>query len=510
MTGRRTAPARSPSAIPYCRLINQENKGLSAARNVGAEAATGEIVVYTDSDCVADPDWLNYLVGTMERGGLVACGGPNFPPPENSLVPAAVAVSPGGPTHVLLDDEIAEHIAGCNMAFRREVLLGLGGFDPTFRTAGDDVDMCWRLQDAGYTIGFSPAAMVWHFRRNTVKAYIGQQRGYGKAEALVYEKHPGALQRIWPGDVERPDLWRLVECADARAHPRIYSGVFGRGLFQNLYEKPGSLTQHLPMTFEWGVAAPFIALAGIVAGGWWMLLIGPLLLTWAICVTGAARAKIDPRFNGIKARALVALLIYLGPLLRGYERLKWRLKLMHADGRDEPAGNAPGPRLSWRDRGFALSYWSEQDDEKETLLGELMALARRTDTRRRWIAAGADGICRWLAACGTARASWLPPRTTAGSSASIACAACRCCPDRRGSAPGLFAIAFLALVSGWGVGAAGFALAGAGACAALAVRMVAFTGRLRRLIDAAAGEAQITPLDVVGRPPVATGAPRTA
>ncbi len=107
-------------SYPYCRIISQPNKGLSVARNVGAEAATGEIVAYTDSDCVADPDWLTYLVATMEAGGLAACGGPNFPPPENSLVPAAVAVAPGGPTHVLLSDEVAEHIAGCNMAFRRD------------------------------------------------------------------------------------------------------------------------------------------------------------------------------------------------------------------------------------------------------------------------------------------------------------------------------------------------------------------------------------------------------
>src|SRR5436305_936077 len=167
--------------FPYCRIISQPNKGLSVARNVGAEAATGEIVAYTDSDCVADPDWLTYLVGKMEASNLVACGAPNFPPPEDSLVPAAVAVSPGGPTHVLISDEVAEHIAGCNMAFRRDALLELGGFDPTYRAAGDDVDICWRFQHAGYTIGFSAAALVWHFRRNTVKAYLNQQRAYGKA-----------------------------------------------------------------------------------------------------------------------------------------------------------------------------------------------------------------------------------------------------------------------------------------------------------------------------------------
>src|SRR5262249_28407223 len=103
-------------------VVDQPNKGLSIARNVGADAGTGTIIAYTDSDCVPAPDWLSFLVYRFVRSGFVAVGGPNFPPPEPSLIPAAVAVSPGGPTHVLLDDEVAEHIPGCNMAFTKEAL----------------------------------------------------------------------------------------------------------------------------------------------------------------------------------------------------------------------------------------------------------------------------------------------------------------------------------------------------------------------------------------------------
>jgi glycosyltransferase involved in cell wall biosynthesis len=358
--------------FPYCRIISQENRGLSVARNVGAEAATGEIVAYTDSDCVADPDWLTYLVGRMVDGNLAACGGPNFPPPEDSLVPAAVAVSPGGPTHVLISDEVAEHIAGCNMAFRRDVLLELGGFDPQYRAAGDDVDICWRFQDAGHTIGFSAAAIVWHFRRNTVKAYLNQQRGYGKAEALVYAKHPFRFnlfgQAKWLGRI----YGDLSAALLLSRKPVIYAGTFGRGLFQTMYEPPSSLTALLPLTFEWSVAALVLALAGIVAGGWMWLLLVPLLTTWAMCVNGAMKAPIDSRFNGLKARALVALLIYLGPLLRGWERLKWRLKTMQTQHHMRLAPIDQRARIEWPQRAFMLRYWDETGAEKEVLLGGLM------------------------------------------------------------------------------------------------------------------------------------------
>ena len=248
---------------------------------------------------------------------------------------------------MLLSDEVAEHIAGCNMAFRRDVLLALGGFDPIYRAAGDDVDICWRFQDAGYTIGFSPAAMVWHFRRNTVAAYIGQQRGYGKAEALVYSKHPFRFnlfgQAKWLGRIYGDLSTSLL----LSRRPVIYSGVFGRGLFQTLYEPPSSLTAFLPLTFEWSVAALAARACRhrrrrlVVAAG------GAAAHHLGRCAsTARCKAPIDKRFPGLKARALVALLIYLGPLLRGWERLKWRLKEMRTQDHIGPVATEQRARIS--------------------------------------------------------------------------------------------------------------------------------------------------------------------
>jgi glycosyltransferase involved in cell wall biosynthesis len=356
---------------PRLVVIDQENKGLSVARNVGAWAASGEIVAYTDSDCVPDPDWLAFMVYKFVRSGFVAVGGPNFPPPEPSLVPAAVAVSPGGPTHVLLNDEVAEHIPGCNMGFTKKALEEIGGFEPVFAAAGDDVDICWRLQNRGYAIGFSPASTVWHYRRNTVKAYLKQQMGYGKAEALLYFKHPYRFnllgQSRWLGRI-----YGELTTGILSRRPVIYFGAFGRGLFQSLYEPPSSLLGYLPFTVEWNAMGLLLFLSALVSPP--TLLVGalPLAISFALAITAAARARVDPRFSGVRSRALIALLTYLGPLVRGLQRYLWRLRGLGELEQVEVEGPQHPPHLDYLRRRFTIGYWSEHGHEKEALLAALM------------------------------------------------------------------------------------------------------------------------------------------
>src|SRR5436309_1268285 len=186
-----SADATAVIAREYdCRLIQTENRGLASARNTGLKAATGEIVAYTDDDAYPDPHWLTYLAAMFLSTSHAAVGGPNIAPPGDGPIAECVARAPGGPVHVLLSDCEAEHLPGCNMAFRKDRLEAIGGFDPQFRTAGDDVDVCWKLQERGWTLGFSAAAMVWHHRRNSVRAYWRQQIGYGRAEAMLERKWP--------------------------------------------------------------------------------------------------------------------------------------------------------------------------------------------------------------------------------------------------------------------------------------------------------------------------------
>ncbi|MDH3224705.1 MAG: glycosyltransferase, partial [Gemmatimonadota bacterium] len=170
------------------RIIRTANRGLSRARNLGMDEARGEIVAFLDSDAWPDEQWLRQLAYTFASEEHACVGGPNISPPRRGHVAACVGMAPGGPVHVLETDRLAEHVPGCNMAFRTEALRAVGGFDPQFRVAGDDVDLCWRVQSRGWTVGFSAGAMVWHHPRGSVGAYWRQQVGYGEAEALLEAK----------------------------------------------------------------------------------------------------------------------------------------------------------------------------------------------------------------------------------------------------------------------------------------------------------------------------------
>jgi cellulose synthase/poly-beta-1,6-N-acetylglucosamine synthase-like glycosyltransferase len=258
---------------------------------------------------------------------FAAIGGPNLLPPEDSAVATAVMVSPGGPAHVMLDDRQAEHIPGCNMAFYKWALTEIGGFDPIFRRAGDDVDICWRVQQAGGKIGFNPAAFVWHYRRSTVGAYLRQQRGYGEAEALLVRKHPEYFNSfgdsIWRGRIYTPSKFGVLLRA-----PIIYRGLFGSGMFQTLYASEPALTLMLFTALEYHVLVSLPLWVLSAAFPYFLLLAAAsLMASVGICAAAGAQASLPRGRRRWWSRPLVALLFFLQPIVRGWERYRGRLQL---------------------------------------------------------------------------------------------------------------------------------------------------------------------------------------
>lgn len=357
------------SRIRYLR--HPINRGLSVARNTGIAAATGEIIAFTDADCRADEDWLYYLVSGLLSSEFAGMGGPNLLPPEDSPVAAAVMASPGGPAHVMLTDRQAEHIPGCNMAFFRQALTEIGGFDLVFRKAGDDVDLCWRLQQAGFKIGFSPAAFVWHFRRSTITAYLRQQHGYGVAEALLVRKHPEYFNALggsqWRGRIYSPAQLVLLF-----QRPIIYHGRFGSAGFQSVYAPDSGLTLLACTSLEYYVmvAAPL----WVLSAAFHYLL--PLAVTsvavpLGVCAVAAAKAPLPRTRARAWSRPLVALLYFLQPLVRGWARYQGRVlfrptPLAAQQTLDSVALRASGQRLD------EVCYWHSQAISRLDFLAEVL------------------------------------------------------------------------------------------------------------------------------------------
>ena len=312
------------------RVIRTPNQGLSAARNLGAKAATGEIVAYIDDDAYPDRHWLHYLAIQFEDGDWAAVGGPNLSPPGDGTTAACVANSPGGPVQVLISDREAEHIPGCNMAFRKSALEAVGGFDPQFRVAGDDVDLCWKILASGQKIGFSNAAVVWHHRRNSVRAYWKQQCGYGKAEALLEQKWPEKYNVLghatWSGRVYGKGRVPVLGAVS-----RVYHGMWGSAPFQFLYQGSQGTLQalmHMPEWYLITLALTLISGAGLL----WrpLLLAAPFaVLAFAAVVVqvvlGAARARFESPEAGFRHRVLTAFLYAMQPLARLWGRVRYGL-----------------------------------------------------------------------------------------------------------------------------------------------------------------------------------------
>jgi GT2 family glycosyltransferase len=366
------------------RVISTPNRGLASARNTGLELASGDIVAYLDDDARPDPHWLRYLAATFLASDYAAVGGPNLAP-QDGVVAESVANAPGGPIHVLLSDREAEHIPGCNMAFRRDRLQAVGGFDPQFRVAGDDVDVCWRLREAGQRLGFHPAAVVWHRRRSSIRAYWRQQRGYGRAEALLERKWPAKYNRAghvaWTGRLYGPGPARALFSLPSR----VYYGTWGSREFQSLEQPSLGTAGLLPLMPEWYLLVAALALLSLIAPLWGPLLLALVPLTGAVGLlvvqAWLASGRATPKGQRRRLRLLTLALYLLQPVARLAGRLGYGLTPWRRRSRARMAAFWPGERTLWSE------HWRAPPERVRELEAALVARGssvRRAGPHDRW------------------------------------------------------------------------------------------------------------------------------
>ena len=305
---------------PRARVVTVPHAGLGVARNAGIGVARHDLIAYLDSDAYPSPEWPYYLALGLNSHTVAAVGGPNVPPRDDPPGAHIVARAPGGPVHVLTGDDRAEHVPGCNMAFWRYALEEVGGFDPIFTSAGDDVDVCWKVLDADLEIGFHPAALVWHHRRPTIRTYFRQQRGYGRSEALVESRHPDRYTALgtarWHGRIYNPTARHV-------GRQRIYHGPFGAAAYQSVYGAGGHAAD---VAYQLGGPIAAASLPLLAAAPWMPAVAAPgvigALFLLAMATIGMLRADPPERWHGsrLRFRATVALLHLTQPLVRLWGR----------------------------------------------------------------------------------------------------------------------------------------------------------------------------------------------
>jgi glycosyltransferase involved in cell wall biosynthesis len=286
-------------------LVRLDHAGLSEARNVGFRHAKGEMVAYLDADAYPPPEWVRFLVLGSLDDGVVASGGPNVPSPDDPARANVIAYCPGTPIPALYRADRALHLPGCNMAFRREVLIELGGFHPALTAAADDVDLQLRIRERGLELGYHPAAFVWHHRRPGVRPYLKQQHSYGRAQTLLAARNPGYFHRHrWHklrralGRGTRPD-WPVVV------------PVFYRS--QRWRQRHG-----LDLAHQWGVPVALAALATAPLGWARRILVGPAALagTYLVGLFGIDAALAFRDLQRRPRRLLMAVQIAVLQVLR--------------------------------------------------------------------------------------------------------------------------------------------------------------------------------------------------
>lgn len=230
-------------------VIRQTNQGPAVARNVGAAAGRGDILVFTDADCEPHPDFLTELLRPLDDPGVTGVQGA-YRTRQRELVARFAQFE--------FEDRYAftsrfpclDLVATYAAAFRREVFLGQGGFDASYPVANnEDTEFSYRLCRLGHRLVFAPKALVYHRHPASLARYVRIKfsRAYWRLAAC--RDHPG---KVWR-DGYTPGIVRLQTGL---------AGLFGLGLALWPLVAPGGMVALGSGAILLASAAPFAAQAG--------------------------------------------------------------------------------------------------------------------------------------------------------------------------------------------------------------------------------------------------------
>ena len=175
------------------------NSGPGPSRNFGCKEATGDYMIFLDSDCVIPPDYCKLVKESLDRSYVDAFGGPDRAHPDFTRFQKAINFSM---TSFLTTGGIRGgtekmgkfHPRSFNMGISREVYKATGGFSNM--RFGEDVDFSLRILEKGYTTALIKEAFVYHKRRSNLRQFFKQVYNSGIARINLQKRHPGSMKLV--------------------------------------------------------------------------------------------------------------------------------------------------------------------------------------------------------------------------------------------------------------------------------------------------------------------------
>jgi GT2 family glycosyltransferase len=205
------------------RYVLEQRRGLSEARNRGIAESGGEILVFTDADCVVTTSWLRELVrGFEESPGAAVVAGDVLAFPAGTPVERYLALRK--PSYMSWS-RAQKHtwFQFGNAAVRRRTFDSVGRFDTRFRGGCEDIDFSWRLLGAGLELCWRPSAIVFHQNRASIPRLFRQQMLYGRNHARLLRKYPGHVGWTWGDEFA---AWRDIAQTAREARRAGFGGSY--------------------------------------------------------------------------------------------------------------------------------------------------------------------------------------------------------------------------------------------------------------------------------------------
>jgi glycosyltransferase involved in cell wall biosynthesis len=172
------------------RLISQTNAGPASARNRGALEAQGKILLFTDDDCVPQPDWLEAMLGPFEDEEVVGAKGV-YRTHQKSLTARFVQIEYEDKYRLMAGQPNIDFIDTYSAGFRRDRFLEMTGYDTSFPVAcAEDIELSYRMSARGWKMKFVPAAIVYHTHPDTLSRYLKKKYKFAFWRMLAVRKNP--------------------------------------------------------------------------------------------------------------------------------------------------------------------------------------------------------------------------------------------------------------------------------------------------------------------------------